>query len=80
LDSPKLVIFETPDGHPTWLESYRELTNLGDGRTEMIYRLSSDIAHSGMIGAFYAKVLKMIYEPRLPKYLKTLKGLMEEKA
>jgi len=72
-----LAVFTTPEDHPAWLESYRELNDLGNGRTEMIYRLSFDVIQSGVIGAAYAKLLKTLYEPRIPKYLNNLKQLIE---
>lgn len=72
-----LAVFVTPEGHPTWLESHRELRDLGDGRTEFAYRLSFDVAQGGVIGAIYAKLLKTLYEPRVPKYQRKLKELIE---
>ncbi len=72
-----LAVFVTPEGHPTWLESHRELRDLGGGHTELAYRLSFDVAQGGVIGVIYAKVLKTLYEPRIPKYLRHLKELIE---
>ena len=77
LKPDSLAVFVTPEDHPMWLESYRELTDLGDERTEMIYRLSFDVEPSGVFGAIYANVLKTLYEPRMPKYMENLKNLIE---
>lgn len=80
LKPDRLAVFVTPDSHPTWLESHRELNDLGNGRTEMVYRLSFDVPQDGFFGAIYAKFLKTLYEPRMPKYLQTLKRLVEAEA
>lgn len=77
LERPVRVIWETPEDHPTWLESIRELRDLGDGRTEMSYHLSFDVPQTGLKGNVIAKILNMLYEPRLPKYMRKLKELLE---
>ncbi len=76
-ERPSHVRFETLEDDPTWLESYRETRDLGDDRTEMIYRLSFDVAADGLLGKVSAFVLKALYEPRLPKYLRLLKTQLE---
>lgn len=77
LQRPVQVRYETTEDHPTWLESFRELRDLGNGHTEMTYRLSFDVAQDGLLGKVVAKIIKTLYEPRLPKYLRKLKDLLE---
>ena len=77
LEHPVRAVWETTEDHPTWLESVRELRDLGDGRTEMTYNLSFDIPQKGFRGSVIAKILNMLYKPRLPKYMRKLKELLE---
>ncbi len=76
-DRPFRVRYETVDDHPSWLESYRELRELGPEQTEMTYRLSFDVAPDGLRGRAYAALLKALYQPRLPGYLHALKTRLE---
>lgn len=77
LERPLRAVWETTEDHPTWLESVRELRDLGDGRTEMTYHLSFDIPQQGLKGRVIAKILNKLYEPRLPNYMRKLKELLE---
>lgn len=76
-DRPVRVRFETVGDHPSWLESTRELRDLGPGRTEMTYRLSLDAPGDGLLGKASAALIKALYQPRLPGYLRTLKTRLE---
>jgi Polyketide cyclase / dehydrase and lipid transport len=77
LERPDVVAFETdPDVEP-WLISHRSLKAVGENRTELTYRLETDLPPGGSSGKFYRWLMVRLYGPRLPRYLQTLKTIIE---
>ncbi|RVU85633.1 hypothetical protein EOL70_06685 [Leucothrix sargassi] len=78
LDKPTLFVCETPKDAKTWLMSRRELNAISETQTEIVYRLETEVPYTGILGSLYAQLTTYFYQPRLPKYLKMLKALVEE--
>ncbi|WP_371170503.1 SRPBCC family protein [Aliiroseovarius sp. 2305UL8-7] len=77
LDRPNVVAFETDPGVDPWLVSHRSLKALRLDRTEVTYRLETDLPPSGTFGKLYLALMTRLYGPRLPRYLLTLKKKIE---
>lgn len=80
LERPHLCVFETPANAEPRLVSRRQLRSRGENRTEFVYRLETELRWGGVAGAMGAKLLEALYRPRLPRYLNTLKTLVEAEA
>jgi hypothetical protein len=44
LDPGRRVVVQTPPGHPSWLQSIREVEPLSDGSSRFTYQLAFDLA------------------------------------
>ena len=80
LERPALCVFESPAHAPVRLVSRRELRPLGECRTGFVYRLETELSWGGVAGTAGAALLEALYRPRLPRYLATLKRLVEAQA
>lgn len=80
LNRPSKLILETPDNHPSWLRSIRTIEPLGDGKSKFTYELAFSLDAMKQIMPFTPPVnlVTMWYSPRIKKYLKNLKGIVEQ--
>lgn len=79
LNHPSEVSFETGEGVEPWLLSYRSVEAVSSERSVLTYRLESDLPLSGVPGKILRALMLRLYGPRLPKYLITLKDILESK-
>jgi hypothetical protein len=79
LESPNKLILETPDGHPTWLRSTRTVEKLENGHCKFTYELAFSLDTMKQISPITppAGLITMWYRPRIIKYLKNLKRILE---
>ena len=80
LHHPNEVIFETGEGVEPWLLSHRSVAAVSSERTVLTYRLESDLPLGGVPGKILRALMIRLYGPRLPKYLITLKDILESKS
>lgn len=80
LDRPNKIILETPDTHPNWLQSIREIKILNSTECIVFYELAFSLDSMKQIMPFTppAKLVAMWYRPRMKKYLKNLKNILEQ--
>lgn len=81
LERPTKLVLETPDNHPTWLRSIRTIEPLENGNCKFTYELAFSLDSMKQIMPFTppAKLVRMWYKPRIRKYLKNLKRIIETK-
>ena len=81
LERPHKVVLETPDLHPTWLRSIRTIENIEEGKLKFTYELAFSLDSMKPVMKFTppAKIVSMWYSPRIRKYLKNLKAIIENK-
>ena len=81
LEAPTKLVLETPDNHPTWLRSIRTIKQLENGKCEFTYELAFSLDAMKQIMPFTppGKLVSMWYKPRIRKYLKNLKRIIEQK-
>lgn len=77
LNHPNDVSFETSDGVKPWLLSHRSVRAISSDRAVFTYKLESDLPLSGTPGKIFRALMLKLYGPRLPKYLITLKDILE---
>ena len=82
MESPKIFVAETPDTHPTWVKVVRSLKKLNNGAIEFTVNLSFSLDNMKQITPVIPPVgiIRAWYKPRMKRYLKTLKKLMETSA
>lgn len=79
LDAPHKLVLETPDSHPTWLRSIRTIEELEHDQVRFTYELAFSLDSMKQILPFTppAKLVSMWYSPRIKKYLRNLKKIVE---
>lgn len=79
LDKPNKIVLETPANHPTWLQSIRTIKQISNNECEVTYELSFSIDSMKQIIPFTPPVglVTFWYSPRIKKYLKNLKQILE---
>lgn len=79
LDPPKRVVVETPDQHPAWLRSIRQVDILGDHRSRLTYELAFDLVMFKQISPLLppAWLVEKWYIRRIRRYLKNAKRVLE---
>ena len=80
-NAPHRVTIETPIGHPTWLRSVREVTPNGALESTLSYELAFERAAMRQLLPMTppASIITWWYSPRIAKYLKNVKRLLEKK-
>lgn len=80
LTPPNQVVLETPDTHTTWLQSIRTIEKTEHQTVKFTYQLGFSLDAMKQILPFIppAKLVKIWYKPRIDKYLKNLKQIVEE--
>jgi hypothetical protein len=79
LDPPKRVVVETPDQHPAWLRSVREVQAIGDQRSRFAYELAFDLATFKQITPVLPPgwLVAKWYIRRIRRYLGNAKRILE---
>ncbi|MBL7784304.1 MAG: hypothetical protein JNM36_00175 [Chitinophagales bacterium] len=79
-DKPNKIILETPENHPTWLQVIRTIKKIGNEECTFTYEVAFSIDFMKQIMPFTppAALIVMWYRPRIKKYLRNLKGLLEQ--
>lgn len=79
LVKPAKFVLETPATHPTWLRSIRTIEKLDGGKSKFTYELAFTLDSMKQISPFNppGKLVTMWYSPRIRKYLRNLKRIIE---
>jgi len=79
LDRPTKFIAETPDSHPTWVECIRTIDKLDEQKVKFTIQLSFSLDNMLQILPVIppAIFIRMWYAPRMKRYLKNLKAILE---
>ena len=79
LDRPKRVMVETPDQHPAWLRSIREVESLDGQRSRVTYELAFDLALMKQMSPVLppATLVSSWYARRIRRYLRNAKRILE---
>lgn len=79
LERPHRFVLETPIEHPSWLQSIRSVEKLPNGKCKFTYQLSFGLDAMKQISPITppAGLVTMWYRPRIKKYLKNLKKILE---
>lgn len=79
LNRPHRFIAETPENHPTWVQCIRTMEPLNNGNTLFSVKLSFSLNNfkQAIPIAPPGFLVTLWYNPRIKRYLKTLKRLME---
>ncbi len=79
LDRPKRVVVETPDQHPAWLKSVREVESLGERRSRLTYELAFELALLKQMTPVLppAWFVSSWYTRRIRRYLRNAKHILE---
>jgi len=79
LESPKTFVAETPSTHKTWVKVMRSLKPCENGEIEFTVNLSFSLDNMKQITPITPPIgiVRAWYKPRMKRYLKTLKRLME---
>lgn len=79
LDSPRMFVAETPETHSTWVKVIRSLKPLENGEIEFTVNLSFSLDNMKQITPIIPPkgIIRAWYKPRMKRYLRTLKRLME---
>lgn len=80
LERPTKYMAETPTNHPTWLQSVRTIKVISTNQCEITYELSFSLDSMKQIMPFAPPVglVTWWYRPRMKKYLKNLKDILEK--
>ncbi len=80
LERPYKIILETPSTHSTWLQSVRTVRSSINGGSTVTYELAFTLDSMKQIMPFVppAELVTMWYRPRIKKYLKNLKTILEQ--
>lgn len=80
LDKPSKIVLETPANHPTWLQSIRTIKEISNNECEVTYELAFSLDSMKQIMPFTPPVglVTFWYSPRIKKYLKNLKHILEQ--
>lgn len=80
IERPSMIVLETPANHPTWLKSVREIKPTHNGACDVAYELSFSLDSMKQIMPFVPPVsmVDKWYRPRMRKYLRNLKGILEK--
>lgn len=80
LNKPISFVAETPHSHPTWVKVIRSLKPLQTGQIEFTVNLSFSLDNMKQITPIIPPIgiIRAWYKPRMKRYLKTLKRLMEK--
>lgn len=76
---PKRIVLETPKNHLPWLRSIREVEAINREQSRFTYELSFDVDLTKQIMPIAPPVwfITLCYMPRIRKYLRNLKKLIE---
>lgn len=79
LNRPHTFVAETPATHPTWVKVIRTLKQIDTDRVEFTVNLSFSLDNMKQITPIIPPkgIIRMWYAPRMKRYLKTLKKIME---
>jgi len=79
LDPPKRVVVETPDQHPAWLRSIREVQAIAEQRSRLTYELAFEMAAFKLITPVLPPgwLVAKWYIRRIRKYLRNAKQILE---
>lgn len=82
LDRPHTFVAETPSTHPTWVKVIRTLKQIDNNVVEFTVNLSFSLDNMKQITPIIPPkgIIRMWYAPRMKRYLKTLKRIMESSA
>jgi hypothetical protein len=79
LDRPHQFIIETPSTHPSWVHCIRSVEEIETGRSKVSVKLSFSLNNLRQILPFSPPgiFVMMWYRPKIRRYLRKLKGIME---
>lgn len=79
-DFPKCFEVETPDTHPTWVHCIRSMEPQENGQVLFTVQLSFSLDNLKQILPFIppAWPVRLWYMPRIRRYLRRLKAIMEQ--
>ncbi len=79
LDRPHTFVAETPSTHPTWVKVMRTLQQLDNNTIVFTVNLSFSLDNMKQITPIIPPkaIIRLWYAPRMKRYLKTLKKIME---
>jgi hypothetical protein len=80
MDYPSAFEIETQASHPTWVHCIRRIDVCANGQTKLSVRLSFSLDNLKQILPFEppAVFVRMWYKPKMKRYLKRLKSLLEQ--
>ena len=80
LDRPNTFIVETPDTHPSWVKCIRSTETLTNGNTKFNVQLSFTLNNLKQVFPIVPPsfIVEMWYRPRMKKYMRNLKRLLEK--
>lgn len=81
LDPPRRVMVETPDQHPFWLRSIREVQAMDDQRSRLTYELAFDLSLFRQITPILPPgwLVAKWYARRIRRYLRNAQRILESK-
>lgn len=81
LDRPARFVVETPKDHPTWVECIRSTEKTENGKSKFTVQLSFSLNNLKQVTPILppSVLVRMWYVPRIRKYLKRLKRILESK-